>query len=506
MQIDMELLAPFLTETGRTYKELVVEILKKLKVSIVNPEKFINLFVPASCVLQGHAMNKPPFSCYLLECDDTLSSIMDTAHLAAALTTFGGGIGVNLSRIREWGAPVAGKGGCASGVVSAARVFEASVQFAALNESRGGGVCCYLDIDHPEIKDFLDIRKLNGSPERRAHRIHNAINISDKFMQAVKDDTEFELISRADGKVHSVINARPFFLEIIRTRLETGEPFIAFSDTIARHTQEIGYTTNGDSVSMSNLCTEILVKTRTAGAVHIGICCLGSLNLLAFDENYYDGFEEDLCAVFGALYKNGKAEFDKVIKKSPTLGLLLTKQLKVPLADKTFGIGVFNYALAAERDGAEDKILKGLETFYRKLRAVAVPAGFKLCGAIAPTSKISMLFHGTPCLEHFPMANCVFQDGSRSLYIGQGATNNVLPFQLDVSNRDYIDRVRRVQDCGIDQGISCNLYYDSGAADFSVKTVALDHIYAWEQGLRTLYYCRSKAVYSGMEACQMCAN
>ncbi|MGL4336564.1 MAG: hypothetical protein ACRCST_06690, partial [Turicibacter sp.] len=144
---------------------------------------------------------------------------------------------------------------------------------------------------------------------------------------------------------------------------------------------------------------------------------------------------------------------------------------------------------------------------YKTLKVESLRYEHKLCGAIAPTSRISMLFHGSPCTEHFPTKGCLHQDGSRSYVLGETSTNNIIPYQLDVDNISYMNRVKRILDCGVDQSISCNLYYDtSNPETIDVATACREHIHAWKIGLRTLYYCKGKASGRGVEACTMCAN
>ncbi|MGL5711602.1 MAG: hypothetical protein ACRCX2_01165 [Paraclostridium sp.] len=507
MEINNDLLNIYLKENQTNFKELMTDLFKNLKFTPQNFDKFTNVFVPSSCVLMANKYQKLPFSCYLLDVEDSMFGIMKAATLTAELSSLGGGIGCNLSNIREIGASVASKSGEASGVIAAARIFEPVIQFCTKNENRGGAICCYLDVDHPEIEDFISIREIGGSVEKRAHTIHHGVNLSDKFMRAVENKESFDLISRQTKEVVKTIDARTLFINIIKTRIETGEPFIVFIDTINKHMKKIGYINETDSVDISNLCTEVLVKTRTNGKSHVGICCLGSLNLLNIFENYYDDIEVDITKFFSLLYDNASKRIKKIKEKNVDLYNLLSSELEIAMKDRTFGVGVFNYALAVEKYKSEREVINILNIFYHKLKIVSKENNHALCSAIAPTTRISMLFNGTPCIEHFPNSDCMHQDGSRSYILGKNTTNRIIPYQLDVDNCDYMNRVKEILDCGIDQSISCNLYYDtSNPEKIDVGKICKDHIYAWKIGLRTLYYCKGKASGRGVEACSSCSN
>ncbi len=150
---------------------------------------------------------------------------------------------------------------------------------------RRGSAACYLDVSHPEIEEFLEIRKPSGDFNRKALNLHHGVLLTDAFMEAVRDGREWNLLSPKDGTVRATLDARSLFQKLVETRLQTGEPYIVFADHVnkamPKHHRDLGL-----KVSTSNLCSEITLPT---GRDHLGndrtaVCCLSSLNLETWDE------------------------------------------------------------------------------------------------------------------------------------------------------------------------------------------------------------------------------
>ncbi|MFM2411596.1 MAG: vitamin B12-dependent ribonucleoside-diphosphate reductase, partial [Pseudomonadota bacterium] len=242
-------------------------------------------FMPATPVLSNGGTGRGlPISCYLNSVDDSLEGIVNTWNENVWLASRGGGIGTYWGSVRGIGEPV-GLNGKTSGIIPFVRVMDSLTLAISQGSLRRGSAACYLDINHPEIEEFLEIRKPSGDFNRKALNLHHGVLLSDEFMEAVRAGEEFNLKSPKDGSIRGTVDARSLFQKLVETRLATGEPYIIFNDTVNRampkHHQELGL-----KVSTSNLCAEITLPT---GHDHLGndrtaVCCLSSLNLETWDQ------------------------------------------------------------------------------------------------------------------------------------------------------------------------------------------------------------------------------
>src|SRR5215207_6919233 len=253
-------------------------------------------FMPSTPVLSNGGTGRGlPISCYLNSVPDSLEGIVDTWNENVWLAARGGGIGTYWGAVRGIGEPV-GLNGKTSGIIPFVRVMDSLTLAISQGSLRRGSAACYLDISHPEIEEFLEIRKPSGDFNRKALNLHHGVLISDAFMEAVRSGSEWNLTSPKDGSVRATVDARSLFQKLVETRLATGEPYIVFSDTVnrmmPRHHRELGL-----KVSTSNLCSEITLPT---GKDHLGnertaVCCLSSLNLETWDQwKDAKGFIEDV--------------------------------------------------------------------------------------------------------------------------------------------------------------------------------------------------------------------
>src|SRR5688572_15881238 len=253
-------------------------------------------FMPATPVLSNGGTNRGlPISCYLNSVDDSLEGIVGTWNENVWLASRGGGIGTYWGNVRGIGEPV-GLNGKTSGIIPFVRVMDSLTLAISQGSLRRGSAACYLDVSHPEIEEFLEIRKPSGDFNRKALNLHHGVLVSDDFMEAVRTGSEWNLKSPKDGSIRATVDARSLFQKLVETRLATGEPYIVFSDTVNRmmpkHHRELGL-----KVSTSNLCSEITLPT---GRDHLGndrtaVCCLSSLNLETWDEWHSDDmFMEDV--------------------------------------------------------------------------------------------------------------------------------------------------------------------------------------------------------------------
>src|SRR6476620_10528539 len=237
-------------------------------------------FMPATPVLSNGGTGRGlPISCYLNSVDDSLEGIVGTWNENVWLASRGGGIGTYWGRVRGIGEPV-GLNGKTSGIIPFVRVMDSLTLAISQGSLRRGSAACYLDISHPEIEEFLEIRKPSGDFNRKALNLHHGVLVTDEFMEAVRDGTEFTLRSPKDQSERGKVDARSLFQKLVETRLATGEPYIIFIDQVNRsmpkHHRDLGL-----KVSTSNLCSEITLPTGRdhLGADRTAVCCLSSLNV-----------------------------------------------------------------------------------------------------------------------------------------------------------------------------------------------------------------------------------
>ncbi len=223
-------------------------------------------FMPATPILSNGGTGRGlPISCYLNSVDDSLEGIVNTWNENVWLASRGGGIGTYWGSVRGIGEPV-GLNGKTSGIIPFVRVMDSLTLAISQGSLRRGSAACYLDISHPEIEEFLEIRKPSGDFNRKALNLHHGVLLTDEFMEAVRSGAEFILRSPKDGSERGKVDARALFQKLVETRLATGEPYIVFSDTVNRmmpkHHRDLGL-----KVSTSNLCSEITLPT---GRDHLG--------------------------------------------------------------------------------------------------------------------------------------------------------------------------------------------------------------------------------------------
>ncbi len=239
-------------------------------------------FIPGTPVLMNIGTNKGlPISCFLNTVPDTLEGIFDIYRENAFLAKFGGGIGTDWSRLRGQNAPLQKSGLRSSGVIPFLKVMDSETLAISRNSHRRGAAAAYLRVDHPDIEDFLEIRRpTGGDVDRKCLNINHGVVLTDEFMKAVEENRTYQLIDPHYKNVTKELNAVEIWRKILTVRAETGEPYLLFIDTVNKavppHHREKGL-----FVSQSNLCTEIVLPTtddRTA------VCCLGNLNLELLDQ------------------------------------------------------------------------------------------------------------------------------------------------------------------------------------------------------------------------------
>jgi len=499
-------------------------------------------FMPATPVLSNGGTGRGlPISCYLNSVDDSLEGIVGTWNENVWLASRGGGIGTYWGAVRGIGEPV-GLNGKTSGIIPFVRVMDSLTLAISQGSLRRGSAACYLDINHPEIEEFLEIRKPSGDFNRKALNLHHGVLITDEFMEAVRDGSEFALRSPKDGSERGSVNARALFQKLVETRLATGEPYIVFSDTVNRnmpkHHRDLGL-----KVSTSNLCSEITLPTGKdhLGADRTAVCCLSSLNLETWDEwNGDKMFIEDVMRFLDNVLSDyiarapdemARAKYSAERERSVGLGVMgfhsFLQARGLPFEGamaKSWNLRIFKHIraqvdeasmmLAQERGPCPDAADMGvMERFSCKM-------------AIAPTASISIITGGTSaCIEPIP-ANIYTHktlSGSFSIknpYLEKLLTekaknsdqvwNSILerggsvqhldfltPEEKDVYKTSFeIDQRWLIELAAdrtpfIDQATSLNLFIP---ADVDKWDLLMLHFRAWELGIKSLYYLRSKSV------------
>jgi len=509
-------------------------------------------FMPATPILSNGGTERGlPISCFLNAVEDNLDGIVGTWTENVWLASNGGGIGTYWGGVRSIGETVKGCGQT-SGIIPFVRVMDSLTLAISQGSLRRGSAAVYLDVHHPEIEEFVEIRKPSGDFNRKSLNLHHGVCITDEFMHAVRDDRPFALKSPKDGRVLRTLNARALWQKILETRLQTGEPYLLFSDTanreLADHQKELGL-----AVRQSNLCSEILLPT---GRDHLGhdrtaVCCLSSVNFETWDEWSGDPhFVEDLLRMLDNVLQDfidhapdsmDSARYSASRERSVGLGAMgfhsYLQAKGIPFESalaRAANLRMFKHlrreadsasrALAEERGACADAAERGvLERFSHKL-------------AIAPTASISVICGGTSaCIEPIPANIYTHKTLSGSFSVRNPALRKLLGDKgldtedtwqsilahegsvqhLDALSDDEkavfrtafeIDQ-RWVVELAADraplvcQGQSLNLYLRS---DIHKWDLLMLHWTAWERGVKSLYYCRSKSVqragFAGVEA------
>src|ERR1700759_1782252 len=409
---------------GERYQDLFVRVASAYADDAAHAQRLYDYisklwFMPATPVLSNGGPGRGlPISCFLNSVPDSLNGIVDTWNENVWLASRGGGIGTYWGNVRGIGEPV-GLNGKTSGISPFVRVMDSLTLAISQGSLRRGSAACYLDVSHPEIEEFLEIRKPSGDFNRKALNLHHGVLVTDAFMEAVRDGTSFDLKSPKDGSRRGEVNARALFQKLVEVRLATGEPYIVFADTVNRtmpkHHRDLGL-----KVSTSNLCSEITLPT---GKDHLGkdrtaVCCLSSLNLETWDQWNGDArFIEDVMRFLDNVLSDyidrapdemARAKYSAERERSVGLGVMgfhsFLQARGIPFEGamaKSWNLKIFKHIraqvdqasmmLAKERGPCPDAADMGvMERFSCKM-------------AIAPTASISIIAGGTSaCIEPIP--------------------------------------------------------------------------------------------------------
>jgi ribonucleoside-diphosphate reductase alpha chain len=499
-------------------------------------------FMPATPVLSnGGADRGLPISCFLNGVSDSLDGIVETWNENVWLASNGGGIGTYWGEVRSIGEKV-GQNGQTSGIIPFIRVMDSLTLAISQGSLRRGSAACYLDIFHPEIEEFLEIRKAAGDFNRKSLNLHHGINITDEFMEAVRLDAPFQLKSPKTGEVMKEISARKLWQKILELRMATGEPYLLFTDTVNNampaHQKQLGF-----KVRQSNLCSEIMLHT---GLDHLGVdrtavCCLSSVNAEKFLE--WKGEEKFLDDIFRFL-DNVLEDF---IKRAPPE---MHRAVYSAKRERSVGLGLMGFHSFLQSQGValESSTAKSWNNvMFKHLRRGADAASVKLAKergpcpdaedmgvmarfshklAIAPTASISIICGGTSAgIEPIPANIYTHKTLSGSFSVKNpfleealektgnntpGIWASILEHEGSVQHLECLSEQEKLvfrtafeidqrwiielaadRTPYICQGQSLNLFL---AADIDKWDLHMLHWSAWEKGLKSLYYCRSKSI------------
>jgi ribonucleoside-diphosphate reductase alpha chain len=483
----------------------------------------------------GRSRRGLPISCFLPYLHDSAEGLVDCLAEVNWLSMLGGGIGIGLG--------IRSADDKSTGIMPHLRTYDASSLAYRQGRTRRGSYAAYLDISHPDVPIFLEMRKPTGDPNMRCLNLHHGINITDDFMHLIEqamldpnfDDT-WEFKDPHSGEVRDTISAKLLWQQILEMRMLTGEPYIHFIDTsnkaMPQFQKDLGL-----KINQSNLCSEIILPTdkdRTA------VCCLSSVNL-----EYYDEWKND------PLFLHDMAEMlDNVleyfIQNAPDA---IARAKYSAIKERSIGVGALGFHAYLQKNGVafESVIAKSLNNkMFTHIRGKLDEANIQLgskrgspddCAgtgrrfahvmAIAPNASSSIIMGNTsPSIEPY-RANAYRQDtlsGSSltknkwldivlrtknlsddeladvwsSIIANDGSVQHldiltddekeVFKTSMEIDQRWVVEHAADRQHY-IDQAQSLNLFF---RPDANIKYIHACHFLAWKKGLKTLYYCRSE--------------
>jgi ribonucleoside-diphosphate reductase alpha chain len=497
-------------------------------------------FMPSTPILSNGGTDRGlPISCYLNEIEDSLSGIVSKWNENVWLASRGGGIGTYWGNIRSIGEKVR-YNGKTSGIIPFICVQDSMTLAISQGSLRRGSAAMYLQIDHPEIEEFIDLRRpTGGDPNRKALNIHHGVVISDEFMIAVEKDLMWDLISPKDKHVVCTVRARDLWVKLLLARIETGEPYILNIDSVNRNLPP-HQTKLGLKVKMSNLCSEITLPT---GIDHIGndrtaVCCLSSLNLEHYEEWKNDPqFIPDVLRFLDNVLQDyiekapdvmASAKYSAMRERSVGLGVMgfhsFLQSKMIPFESvmaKVWNKKIFEYIakeadktsvdLAHERGSCPDAEDAGMVSRFSNKTAIAPTASISIiCGNSSPgiepyaaNSFTQKTLSGSFNVrnKHLKiLLNAKNQDNDQvwsSITTNEGSVQH-LEF-LSQNEKDVFKTAQEINQRWvidfaadrtpyIDQAQSTNLFL---ASNISKKDLHQIHFEAWKKGVKSLYYCRS---------------
>ena len=466
-----------------------------------------------------------PISCFGIDTPDSIRGISLTNAELMKLTSQGGGVGISVSRIRPRGAQISGNGK-SEGVVPWCKIYDSAIIATNQGSVRRGAASVNLDINHPDIGEYLQIRRPKGDPNRQCLNLHQCVVVDDPFMRKLESRDQ---------------DAMSLWAEILKSRMETGEPYVMFKDNVNK-SNPVAYMMNNLDVTMTNICTEITLFTDEE---HSFICCLSSLNLAKYDEwKDTDTVEMSTWFLDGVMQEfidksQGRDSLKRThnhAKKGRALGLgvvgwhTFLQQKGMPF--NSIASTAYTHNIFSDIKNKAEKASLDLAREYGE------PVWCKGTGmrnthlmAIAPTVSNSVILGGISAgIEPLP-ANIYTFNGAKGTFIRKnkvlqdiliekgedkdkwwdqmlkdgGSVQNLPDNILSQENKELfftfseINQLELVRQSAIrqrylDQTQSLNLSFDPND---SPKWINQVHIEAWKLGVKTLYYLRTDSVIKG---------
>ena len=500
-------------------------------------------FMPATPVLSnGGTKRGLPISCFLNEASDSLDGILDLWSENVWLAARGGGIGSYWGNLRSIGEKI-GRVGKTSGIIPFIKVMDSLTMAISQGSLRRGSAACYLPINHPEIEEFIEMRRpTGGDPNRKALNLHHGVLISDAFMRAVEMDEQWALKSPKDDVIQSTVSARNLWIRLLTARIETGEPYMIFIDTVNRLIPQ-HHKLAGLTVKTSNLCSEITLPTGIDkdGRDRTAVCCLSSLNIEKYDEWKNDEsfigdvmrFLDNILTDFieNAPDQFSDATYSAMRERSVGLGVMglhsYFQKKNIPLESvmsKVWNNKIFknikkkvdesSKELAEERGACPDAEEYGIKERFSNKTAIAPTASISIiCGGTSPgvepiaaNSYTHKTLSGSFNVRNRHLKKVLEKYNKNTDEIWSSITTN----QGSVMHLDFLTKTEKdvfktafeldqkwIVEHGADrtpyisQAQSINLFLP---ADVHKKELHQIHFQAWKKGLKSLYYCRSKSI------------
>ena len=503
-------------------------------------------FMPATPILANGGTNRGlPISCFLNEMQDSLDSIAQTWNENVYLAATGGGIGTHVGNIRSINEKITQRGQT-TGVIPFIKVVDSMTLAVSQGALRRGSAAVYMQDTHPEIEEFIDIRRPTGDTNRRSLNIHHGVCISDEFMRAVGTGAMWDLKSPSTGEVLSTINARDLWIKILASRVETGEPYVLFTGNAQKNKSKV-YTEleekYNQKVKTSNLCIEIMLHT---GFDHLkkertAVCCLSSLNLEYFDEwKNNELFIEDVARFLDNVLQDfidrapdamERAKYSAMRERSIGIGVMgfhsFLQSKKTPfesVAAKSWNKAIFkhirekcdiaNEKLANEKGACPDALELGINNRFSNVLAVAPTASISnICGESSPGIEpyaanvyTQKTLSGSFIVRNKSLKQLLQEKGYdtdktwSSITLNEGSVQHldfltqdekdVFKTAMELNQKWIIEHAADRQPF-IDQGQSVNLFFASNVEKSILHKI---HFAAWEKGVKSLYYCRSASI------------
>jgi ribonucleoside-diphosphate reductase alpha chain len=491
----------------------------------------------------GRSKRGMPISCFLPYIQDSAEGLVDNLSETNWLSMLGGGVGIGFG--------IRSADDKSTGVMPHLKIYDASSLAYRQGRTRRGSYAAYLDISHPDIIPFLEMRKPTGDPNQRCLNMHHGINIPDAFMEIIEKcmidgsiDDSWPLIDPKSKEIREVVSAKMLWQMILELRMMTGEPYLHFIDTSNEKLPQ-WLKDKGLKVNQSNLCSEIILPTngkRTA------VCCLSSLNLETYDEwKNNELFLKDVAEMLDNVLQYfidnapdtiSRARYSAERERSIGVGALgfhaylqrngiAFEGVMAKVANNRIfksirqGLDNANLQLGAERGEAPDAVGTGLR--FSHLMAVAPNASSSIImGNTSPSIEpyranayrqdtLSGSFlnknrwldrliedhladeSGAVCTEDYNdiWSSIIANDGSVQ-HLSWMSENDKAVFKtsMEIDQRWVIELAADRQQY-IDQAQSLNLFF---RPDANIKYVHAIHFMAWKKGLKTLYYCRSEKI------------